>query len=259
MSSASIIELRLITQLDRGTFRKMGNDTMGDTETGDLIPPKPDRTDLAHSSVRAALSLIPYAGGVVTEIFGMIIVPPLEKRRQEWMEAVVEKIRELDEKESITIGDLQNNPGFIDTLSQASLIAVRNHKEEKIRALKNAVYNSALPSAPESAMQHMFLNLVDDLTEWHLRLLRLFQDPKKAGADISEIFAGGLNLILIQIYPELEKRRGFYDRIWSDLYQRGLVKASSLHATVTASGLVEQQTSDFGNEFLRFISELNVE
>jgi hypothetical protein len=62
---------------------------------------------------------------------------------------------------------------------QANQSAFRNHKKEKIDALRNAVLNSCLPGAPEDDIQMIFLNYIDELTPWHLRIMNLFDDPSR--------------------------------------------------------------------------------
>jgi hypothetical protein len=43
----------------------------------DLIPPKEDHSDHAHTLARAGISLIPLVGGAAVEIFNSIIAPPM--------------------------------------------------------------------------------------------------------------------------------------------------------------------------------------
>jgi hypothetical protein len=95
----------------------------------------------------------------------------------------------------------------------------------------------------------MFLNYVDTFTEWHLKLLRLFQNPP-APPNLS----GGLSHVLELVYPELKGQRQFYDSIWRELYQRSLVNSDTLHVTVTASGLAQRRTTSLGDKFLSFVT-----
>jgi hypothetical protein len=67
-------------------------------------------------------------------------------------------------------------------------VAIRNHHKEKLKALRNAVLNSISPNLPEEDLQLMFLNWVDELTTWHLRILQFFDSPEtwlnKLGGDL---------------------------------------------------------------------------
>jgi hypothetical protein len=144
----------------------------------ELIPPEPSFADLAHSLAKAALSAIPAFGGPASELFTMLIVPPLERLRQTWMEEVGKGLSGLLSRNLVTPDELIANGAFIDTILQASQVAMRTVNEEKRAALMNAVLNSALPDPPDESIRPMFLALVDQFTPWHLRLLMLFQDPK---------------------------------------------------------------------------------
>ncbi len=77
--------------------------------------------------------------------------------------------------------------------------------------------NAALPKPPEAAIQQIFLNIVDTFTEWHLRLLVLFNDPnswaKSNNHKFPQLISGGLSPILESAYPQLSGHRDFYDQI----------------------------------------------
>jgi hypothetical protein len=59
----------------------------------------------------------------------------------------------------------------------ATQVALRNHHTEKREALCNAVLNVASGNAPQDNIQLMFLDFIDTLTPWHLRILHFFQNP----------------------------------------------------------------------------------
>ncbi|MFQ5799610.1 MAG: hypothetical protein ACE5H0_13085 [Bacteroidota bacterium] len=200
------------------------------TEKEKYEPPKSGKGDIVHTIARAGLSALPVVGGSSAELFSAVVTPPLEQRRREWMEQVGETLRKLEEERGIKLEELQNNPGVIDTVMHASQAALRNSQEEKLRALRNAVLNSALPRAPEQAMQQIFIDLVDSFTEWHLRILKLFDDPH-GWFELHNRQPHGLSIeALIQTaFPDLRGRRSFCDQTWRDLYTRGLVNTESIH------------------------------
>jgi hypothetical protein len=66
----------------------------------------------------------------------------------------------------------------VTTVHQATDVALRTHLDAKREALRNAVVNAALPSAPSSEQQAEFLRLVETLSPTHLRLLRLYDNPR---------------------------------------------------------------------------------
>jgi hypothetical protein len=97
----------------------------------------------------------------------------------------------------------------------------------------------------------MFLNFIDVFTEWHLRILKLFQTPPVD----QNISMGGLSHALEKAFPELRGQRFFYDSVWRDLYLRSLVNTEHLHVTMSGSGLAQKRTTQHGEQFLAFIAQ----
>jgi hypothetical protein len=225
------------------------------TESSD--PPKRAASDVAHALTKGMISAVPFAGGPAAELFALIISPPLEKRRDDWMRELADGVKKLEEEGRVTAERLTNNEQFITAALQATQIALRSGPGDKRQALRNAVLNSALPHAPEESEQQFFLRLIDDLTPWHLRILALFSDPegwyKEAGRGPG--FGGGsLSALLEDAYPEMRGRRDMYDQFWSDLRSRGLVTTDQLHTMMTGGGLFHRRATTLAERFLAFIS-----
>ena len=220
-------------------------------------PPKQTVGDAAHLVTRAAVSAIPVVGSPAAELFAGLVLPPLEKRRQEWMEEVGVGLRRLEEEGRAKLEDLRKDSAFIDTVLQATQTAMRNSRREKLEALRNAVLNAASPIHPKPALQEMFLRYVDEFTIWHLKILDLFDSPPawfgRNSGTFPPVSMGALSHVLEAAYPVLRGQRAFYDQVWADLASRALVNTNSLHGTMSGHGLTEQRTSELGKEFLGFI------
>jgi hypothetical protein len=225
------------------------------TKSDKYEPPDHSTGDAAHLVASSMLSIIPGAA----ELFQYVVTPPLEKRRAKWMDEVGQALRDLETNQGINLEELQSNDVFIDTVLHASQIALRNSQKDKHKALRNAILNAALPNPPEQSLQQVFLNLVDTFTLWHIRLLKLFQDPQKWAIENNHKFpnlvSGGLSSILESAFPELRGKRAFYDQIWRDLYQTGLVNTDSLYGSISAYGLMSNRTSELGTQFLKFVEK----
>jgi hypothetical protein len=161
---------------------------------------------------------------------------------------VAEGLRRL-ELEGLDIESLRENEEFISAVMQASQIAMRTHQDEKLEALRNAILNVVSRNAPDEALQLVFLNLVDTFTDWHIRILRLFQSPPQQ----ENLMSGALSQVLENAFPELRGQRDFYDSVWRDLYLRSLVGTENLHAMGTGTGLGQKRTTKIGDKFLAFI------
>jgi hypothetical protein len=73
--------------------------------------PKPSAGDVAHAVAKEELGILPVAGGLGEELFQLVLKPPLEKRRDEWMNSVAEGLRTLEES-GVKIEDLSENEEF---------------------------------------------------------------------------------------------------------------------------------------------------
>lgn len=220
---------------------------------------KETKDDIAYGVAKAVLGSIPVVGATASELLQLLVTPPLEKRRNEWMIEVGEKLKQLEQKEELDLIKLANNDVFIDVVLQTTHLALRTSEKEKIQYFKNVILNSAVEENPNITEVQIFLNFISTFTVWHIKILKLFDNPenwfKKNGKSLPNYMAAGLSNVLEEAYPELKGKRELYDLIWDDLSRAGLHKTSGLHTTMTGSGLMVPRTTTFGKEFLEFITE----
>lgn len=211
--------------------------------------PKRSKGDVAHTAVKAVLSAVPYVGGTAAELFQFVVQPPLERRRDEWMRSVGDKLQEL-EQQGLNVEALGQSDEFITATLHALSLALRTHHQEKLDALRNAVLNVAVGQAPEDALQHMFFQWIESMSPLHLRLLKFFQAPPRDAS----ISMGAMANVLERNLPELRGKRYVYDQVWKDLFASGLANTENLHVMMSGNGLSEKRTSELGDAFLTFIS-----
>lgn len=223
-----------------------------------LRPPAPTTADKIMGAIKALAGELP-GGGLASEICGWFLRTPFERRTEEWQRTVGEVLHRLAAERGVDLEELQKDERFVDTVLHATQVALRNADTEKRQALRNAILNSALPSAPDDSRRQMFLNYIDLLTPWHLRLLHLFAEPvewfKANNKTWPNLYAGGRSAVLDAAYPELKSERDLYDQVWRDLHVRGLVGTDSMHGMVSEQGLRQGLTTPAGRQFLAFISE----
>lgn len=226
----------------------------------DLERPEPEKWDKVHTAVKAGIAFIPGIGGTAAELFSMVIAPPLEKRRNQWLDDIAERLKSLEGVvDGFRVEDLSQNETFITVVMHATQVVIRNHQQEKLEALRNAVLNAAMPKDPEDDRQLMFLNFIDELTPWHLRLLHFFNDPETWGSQHNINYpkwnSGGPDTLLEFTFEELRGQRDFYDQVVRDLYYRGLMSIDSLHTGImTVQGMFDSRTTEMAKDFLAFIS-----
>ena len=92
---------------------------------------KPEKGDIAYAITKAVIGSIPLLGDAATELFGLVITPPLEKRRVEWMNKIAERLNKLEEMKLIEIHSLKDNDQFIDVVLQATAFALKTSEKEK--------------------------------------------------------------------------------------------------------------------------------
>ncbi len=142
---------------------------------------------------------------------------------------------------------LAEAPGRVFTRQQllervwGAAAAVKTHSDEKRAALRNAVLTAAIRPDLDDAETALYITWIDQLTEWHLRLLVFLHDKSAAREQqgrppFPNYHSGGVDSVLVHVYPELEGRRKLYDLIVTDLNSRGLITINSLHTTGTAEG-----------------------
>ncbi len=230
------------------------------TEDKYVVPDDKSKVDVAHSLVKAAVSAVPMVGGPAAELFSLVIAPPLQKRQIEWMNDVAEGLKALERcVERFKVENLKDNEQFISTVLNANQVAIRNHQKEKREALKNAIFNVAVGHCPDEDTQAMFLHLIDRFTAWHLRILRLFQNPLQLGAEKGMrperySFAGSRSQLLEEYFPELSGQRQFYDVIVADLSAEGMLGIRDIHGNITGHGMFQKVTTEWGDQFVRFIT-----
>lgn len=193
------------------------------------LPPVASPADRGLGVARTLLSAIPLIGGSATELLGALVTPALERRRDQWMAEVGNALFRLEESLP-SMQELQANEQFVTTLLRASKVALSTHQLEKRDALRNAVLNSALSAPAEESLQDVFIDLIESLTVWHLRLLQLFHDVEVLTTLHERYFGrftnGSFATVLEGHFPSLRGQRHLYAQVIRDLYQRGLLDES---------------------------------
>jgi hypothetical protein len=207
--------------------------------------PKRSRGDIGYSLAKAAISGLPIAGGSAAELFTLFFAPPIEKRRDEWFERLHERLRMLEQQESVPLADLVNSDAFVSANLKAARIALSTHEELKLAALRNAVVNVASKKSMTEEAEAFFFRLIDEFTATHIQVLQLFGNRSGFPAERR---------------VELENRRSLTDPVVLELNARGLLEdprpfiarnREGYHALVVDGW----ELSSLGAEFLKFITE----
>jgi hypothetical protein len=217
------------------------------------------RKDVSHSIVKGGLGAIPIIGSLAAEIFGLVVTPPLERRRAEWMNDVSEKLKELEIRKIIDFEELQNNEQFIDVVLQATTYALKTSEIEKIEAFRNAILNTATGESPNMTVSQIFLNQLDRFTVWHIKILSFIHSPRQWFKNFDKVppdyMSGSISLVLEEAYPELKNQDALVEIIWNDLMNAGFHKTSGLKSIMSGNGILSDRTTLLGKEFIAFITK----
>lgn len=210
---------------------------------------KENAITIAEIAVKTGASVIPFAGTLLSCIIDELKSKTMQKRQDEWMEIVEEKLQQcvIDVE---TIGD---NEKFTTAIIKATEIAAKTAEREKKAYLANAVMNSIDFSAEESIMM-IYMELLERYTVWHLQILAHFYNPEQ-GIGRGNEYMGGADTPLYRRYPHMQERADLVDKIVVDLQNEGLLaKGSYMHSSMTSNGIYAKRTTMLGDEFLQFIS-----
>lgn len=215
-------------------------------------------SDVAYTTAKAGLSSIPFVGGAASELFSLVLTSPVEKRKEEWLINIYHSLQDLQEKvEGFNIEKLSNNEQFVSVIARASQLAIMNHQTEKLKALHNAVINTALQNNVDENEQMMFLNMIDTFTPWHLKLIYYFENPNlrfnEGGINKPNISMGGITSGLYVYYSELTGRDEFVSVIFKELYRSGIINTDSLGGSMTQQGIFASRLTEYGKRFLKYI------
>lgn len=195
-----------------------------------------------HRVLRAAVQIVtgPF-GGVILEAINAIAPPPIEMRRERWTDSITTAVNYMLAQNHATYDELINNESFISTIMHATTIAMRSHEKEKLEALRNAVLNSCLPTAPDDFLRHIFLNSIDFFTPLHILALKRMDGVLSVGSPEE---------VILELLPECIYIKSVHGQIFQDLSIRGMVD----HETNNSFGY-DVNRSDIGNKFLVFIDQ----
>ena len=222
---------------------------------------KPGAADAGLAVVKAAVSYVPVLGSAAAELIGFVVTPPLEKRRNEWLNELASDLDALQKTvEGFDVLALSGNDDFLTAIAGGVTVATRTAEQEKRDLLRHAVLNAALGRVPDFDMQSVFIGYLEYLTPLHVQLLRAFADPRAALAEVGShledsLFVGAApSQIVEEVFSGLKGRQDLYDFLWQDLFQRRLVSSDSPHGMMTKEGALSPRTTSLGQQFLEFLS-----
>jgi len=147
-------------------------------------PPDKPKLETAVAVAKGLVGLIP-AGGLIGELANRL--NPLEKRKQAWLVQVADAINEIQDRFEILPEQLWSDERFISFAWEASLIALKNHRHEKLSALKVAIVSMTGMNTSEEDVAFQFLRYIDELTVTHINILVCINSNAQKYRGISQV------------------------------------------------------------------------
>lgn len=154
---------------------------MDDRPSRHPLPASSPAKEIVAAAAKGGVAQIPFVGGALAEGLGLALSLPLAKRRDQWLQDLEARLRELEQRVGgLRLDDLVQNEQFVSATLQATQVALRTHQAEKLKALQNCVLNVATGTALQEDLQLIFLHLIDRFTPTHIQVLRHFQSRDQA-------------------------------------------------------------------------------
>ncbi len=193
--------------------------------------------------------------GAAAELLELLRIP-LQKRQAALLAEVAERLRELENQGRLTVDDVVQSDAFVTAAIRALEVARRTTETEKRRALRNALVNVALAQAPEDALTQYFLDWIDRFTDWHVVLLKAFDNPvawaASHGVNYRPGFSSSLSDFTAAAFPDLARNRELCGLVWADLQAARLLDGG-FSTMMSENGWQASRTTELGKQFLRLI------
>lgn len=223
----------------------------------EMPPDKPGTTDASLIVAKAVLAAVPLAGGPAAELLDLLRVPAA-KRQWNWLAEVAERLNKLEGEHRLRVVDVVESDAFVSATLRAMEAVRRTGEEGKRAALRNAVLNVALRQSPDEALTQYFLDWIDRFTEWHLVVLKAFNNPvawaKAHNVTYRPAATSSLSGFLEAAFPELKQRSDLSGLVWADLTAARLL-GGSFNTMMSETGWESARTTELGKQLLRLIED----
>jgi hypothetical protein len=132
-------------------------------------------------------------------------------------------------------------------------------QKDKLSAYKAILLNSLCNTDVKESEKEYFLNLVNNLTTLHLRILSFLYSPKSylnARNMDEKSLVGGFSQMFEYVFKDIDFE--IIKNAFQELYDMGLVntKKDAFYTMTSSSGLhlLDDRTSNFGKRFIKFIT-----
>lgn len=209
---------------------------------------------------KGAISAIPYAGGVIAEVVG-IIGPDFRLRRLR--QFVAELAYDLEQLKEKIDSEYVRTEEFAHVIEKTFRGVAENYQKEKLNALRAVLLNSCIKTDIDQELKEYLLDITLQLSTLHVRLIRILRDPQgfyaaekiRDSRDMAQI-GGSVGESLKECLPDVPE--GYVRSVWNDLYNMNVVYLEPRHLGVMIGGkgskALEGKLTDLGKQLAFFIT-----
>ncbi len=194
------------------------------------------------------------ASGIVT-LFGGYLAPFMVKRRDKYFDALKSDLDKLIVKvDGLSIDNILSDEKVLSAILQVYPVVIRTLEEEKQELLRNVVLNTALKINTEDDLRTLYIQLVDEFTPTHIRILKFLENPQgfveKYNLDPEAVSSQSRHLSIPRLIPEIKDT---YPMFLKGLEDKQLIMSHEQLIFPTKDNPNPNLTV-YGLNFLRFIS-----
>lgn len=209
--------------------------------------PQPSSKDDFLKIAKGLLGMLPIGGGLVAELFELVIVPAQQKKMEEWFGFVNTTLDELQTKGVLTKESLFNDEEFISVLQKTSRSYLGNIEKNKIpiyQGYLKAVITKPLPLDKK----YIYLHIIDTLTESQLMVFKEIFENENSG---NYLFQSELLKKLIEKYAEGDD--AYFKLLEKGLQDFHLINYQSAEIVIGDENQWHMRTSKIGKDFLGYV------
>lgn len=104
--------------------------TLFDEASRRELPIQPNLDDVRVSAIKVGLAAIPVVGDAFAEALGLVLMPSLNRRRDDWFRDLARRLHDLETKvDGFRFEELATNEQFASATVQATQAVLRTHQE----------------------------------------------------------------------------------------------------------------------------------
>ncbi len=213
---------------------------------------KDEAKTIGKAVVLGAIEIAP-GGSIVTRILDEYLPSSFDKRKNEFIDILDEKLTGLEDS---VINKIKDDDSFVFFVAKILRKVCDEHERDKLEYFANLIVNTVLIESIDYDKCIMFNNILGEFTSRHINILSILKSPKEALDDKGitlNISMGGVSCVFVKLVSDYETNMQFYQNVISDLYLRHLTILKDLGTTMSYDGVVTKRTTNFGDEFLQYI------